>query len=135
MGTPIVEVFIDESSSSPDVNDNRFFNINIKVTYDEETEEWNISRTSTLFYQLIKLRSVDFKFKLEEEFDEITPDKRDVRSIVTVEGDSFKHVSKAKKEGVTGHTVVTEFKGHECTRSEWHLNDIKDVTFHFIPGT
>ena len=118
MGTPIVEVFIDESSPSPDVNDNRCFDINIKVTYDEETEEWNISRTSTLFYQLIKLRSVDFKFKLEEEFDEITPDKRDVRSIVTVEGDSFKHVSKAKKEGVTGHTVVTEFKGHECTRSE-----------------
>merc|ERR1712227_230405 len=88
----------------------------VEVTYDEETEEWNISRTSTLFYQLIKLRSVDFKFKLEEEFDEVTPDKRDVRSIVTVEGDSFKHVSKAKKEGVTGHTVVTEFKGHECTR-------------------
>merc|ERR1711936_1181248 len=61
----------------------------VEVTYDEETETWNISRTSTLFYQLIKLRSVDF---------------------------SFKHVSKAKKEGVTGHTVVTEFKGNECTR-------------------
>merc|ERR1712179_626020 len=88
----------------------------VEVTYDEETEEWNICRTSTLFYQIIKLRSVDFKFKLDTEFDEVTPDKRDVRSIVTVEGDSFKHVSKAKKEGVTGHTVVTEFKGHECTR-------------------
>merc|ERR1711990_1374044 len=88
----------------------------VEVTYDEETEVWNISRTSTLFYQLIKLRSVDFKFRLDEEFDEVTPDKRDVRSIVTVEGDSFKHVSKAKKEGVTGHTVVTEFKGNECTR-------------------
>merc|ERR1712168_1645918 len=88
----------------------------VEVTYNEETETWNISRTSTIFYTLIKLRSVDFKFKLNEEFDEVTPDKRDVRSIVTVEGDSFKHVSKAKKEGVTGHTVVTEFKGHECTR-------------------
>merc|ERR1712024_142134 len=88
----------------------------VEVTYYEETEVWNVSRTSTLFYQLIKLRSVDFKFKLDEEFDEVTPDKREVRSIVTVEGDSFKHVSKAKKEGVTGHTVVTEFKGHECTR-------------------
>merc|ERR1712179_680328 len=83
----------------------------VEVTYDEETEEWNICRTSTLFYQIIKLRSVDFKFKLDTEFDEVTPDKRDVRSIVTVEDDSFKHVSKAKKEGVTGHTVVTEFKG------------------------
>merc|ERR1712198_298801 len=69
----------------------------VEVTYDEETETWNISRTSTIFYTLIKLRSVDFKFKLNEEFDEVTPDKRDVRSIVTVEGDTFKHVSVAKK--------------------------------------
>jgi len=88
----------------------------VEVTYNADTEEWNICRTSTLFYQLIKLRSVDFKFKLDEEFDEITPDKRDVRSMVTVEGDTFKHVSRAKKEGVTGHTVVTEFKGDEVTR-------------------
>ena len=36
--------------------------------------------------------------------------------MVTVEGDTFKHVSRAKKEGVTGHTVVTEFKGDEVTR-------------------
>ena len=43
----------------------------LKVTYDEETEEWNICRTSTLFYQIIKLRSVDFKFKLDTEFDEV----------------------------------------------------------------
>jgi len=88
----------------------------VEVTYDEETEEWNICRTSTLFYQIIKLRSVDFKFKLDEEFDEVTPDKREVRSIVSVEGDTFKHVSNAKKEGVTGHTVITEFKGDEVTR-------------------
>merc|ERR1711976_189621 len=88
----------------------------VEVTYDEETETWNISRTSTIFYTLIKLRSVDFKFKLNEEFDEVTPDKRDVRSIVTVEGDTFKHVSVAKKPGVTGHTVITEFKGDTITR-------------------
>ena len=88
----------------------------IQVTYDEETEEWNICRTSTLFYRLIKLRSVDFRFKLNEEFDEITPDKRDVRSVVTVEGNRFTHVSKAKKEGVTGHTVITEFNGDEVVR-------------------
>ena len=43
----------------------------MKVTFDEETEEWNICRTSTLFYQIIKLRSVDFKFKLDTEFDEV----------------------------------------------------------------
>merc|ERR1711936_603233 len=51
----------------------------VEVTYDEDSQEWNICRTSTLFYRLIKLRSVDFKFKLNEDFDEITPDKRDVR--------------------------------------------------------
>jgi hypothetical protein len=51
------------------------------VTYEEETQEWNIRRTSTLFYRLIKLRSVDFKFKLNEEFDETTPDKREVKNI------------------------------------------------------
>ena len=98
------------------------------MTYDEETEEWNICRTSTIFYQIIKLRSVDFKFKLDQEFDEVTPDKRDVRSIVTVEGDTFKHVSKAKKEGVTGHTVVTEFKGDEVTRyiSKIYLYELRN---------
>eukprot|EP00092_Neocalanus_flemingeri_P002965 GFUD01003172.1.p1 GENE.GFUD01003172.1~~GFUD01003172.1.p1 ORF type:complete len:175 (-),score=61.91 GFUD01003172.1:1140-1664(-) len=88
----------------------------VEVSYDEEIEEWNICRTSTLFYRLIKLRSVDFRFKLDEEFDEITPDKRDVRSVVTVEGNRFTHVSKAKKEGVTGHTVITEFNGDEVVR-------------------
>merc|ERR1711923_403529 len=88
----------------------------VEVLYDEATEEWNISRTSTIFYRLIKLRSVDFKFKLDEEFDEVTPDKREVTSIVTVEGDTFKHVSKAKKEDVTGHCVVTEFNGDEIIR-------------------
>ena len=35
---------------------------------------------------------------------------------MTVDGDTFKHISNAKKEGVTGHTVVTEFKGDEVTR-------------------
>ena len=88
----------------------------MKVSYDEDTQEWNICRTSTLFYRLIKLRSVDFKFKLNEEFDEVTPDKRDVRSTVTVEGNRFTHVSKAKKEGVTGHTVITEFNGDQVVR-------------------
>ena len=46
----------------------------------------------------------------------MTPDKRDVRSVVTVAGNRFTHVSKAKKEGVTGHCVITEFNGDEVVR-------------------
>ena len=65
MGTPIAEVeYFNIFYNNPKL-------VATKVTYDEETEEWNICRTSTLFYQLIKLRSVDFKFKLDEEFDEV----------------------------------------------------------------
>jgi len=91
MGTPIVEV-------------------------SECDGEWNISRTTTIFYKLVKLRSVDFKFRIGQTFDEVTPDKREVRSVVTVEGNKFIHKSTAKVEGVTGHTVITEFNGDCCTR-------------------
>lgn len=86
------------------------------VEVSEEDGEWNIRRTTTIFYRLVKLRAVDFKFRIGEEFDEITPDKRDVRSTVTVEGNKFIHESKAKVEGVTGHTVITEFNGDNVTR-------------------
>ena len=58
----------------------------------------------------------DIRFNNSFKIYKVTPDKRDVRSTVTVEGDTFKHVSKAKKEGVTGHTVITEFKGDELIR-------------------
>jgi len=92
MGTPIVEV----SEDSDGV--------------------WNIRRTTTVFFRLVKLRAVDFKFRIGEEFDEVTPDRRDVRSCVTVSGNTFVHLSNAKKEGVTGHTVVTEFNGDEVIR-------------------
>lgn len=91
MGTPIVEVT-------------------------EDNGEWNIRRTTTIFYRLVKLRAVDFKFKIGETFDEITPDKREVSSTVTVDGNKFIHESKAKVEGVTGHTVITEFDGDNVTR-------------------
>jgi hypothetical protein len=40
-------------------------------------------------------------------------------SIVTVEGNTFVHKSTAKVEGVTGHTVITEFNGDKVTR--WAL--------------
>jgi hypothetical protein len=71
---------------------------------------------SIFFYRLVKLRAVDFKFRIGERFDELTPDKREVSSIVTVEGNKFIHKSTAKVEGVTGHTVITEFCGDKVTR-------------------
>ena len=64
----------------------------------ENNGEWNIRRTTTIFYRLVKLRwkifkifvspfltaavtsrAVDFKFRIGERFDEVTPDKREVR--------------------------------------------------------
>merc|ERR1719237_1846717 len=60
--------------------------------------------------------AVDFKFRIGERFDEVTPDKREVSSIVTVDGNKFIHKSTAKVEGVTGHTVITEFCGDKVTR-------------------
>jgi hypothetical protein len=86
----------------------------VEVT--ENNGEWNIRRTTTIFYRLVKLRAVDFKFRIGERFDEVTPDKRDVSSIVTVDGNKFIHKSTAKVEGVTGHTVITEFCGDKVTR-------------------
>ena len=83
------------------------------MTYDEETEVWNISRTSTLFYQLIKLRSVDFKFKLDEEFEETTPDGREVKSVVKMEGNKLVTVQTAKKDGEKSTKSVREFNGDE----------------------
>jgi len=86
----------------------------VEVT--ENNGEWNIRRTTTIFYRLVKLRAVDFKFRIGERFDEVTPDKREVSSIVTVDGNKFIHKSTAKVEGVTGHTVITEFCGDKVTR-------------------
>lgn len=94
------------------------------VEVSEKDGEWNIRRTTTIFYRLIKLRAVDFRFRIGERFDEITPDKREVSSVVTVEGNKFIHESTAKKEGVTGHTVITEFNGDSVTRY---------MTIHKVP--
>ena len=63
-----------------------------QVTYDKDSETW-LFKTSTI------LKSMELKFKLGEEFDEKAPDGREVRAIVTKEGDSFISVQTAKKEG------------------------------------
>merc|ERR1712113_853790 len=63
-----------------------------EVTYDTDSETWSF-KTSTM------LKSMELKFKLDEEFDEKSPDGRDVKAKVTKEGDSFISIQNAVKEG------------------------------------
>merc|ERR1711874_419191 len=73
----------------------------------EEGGVWTIKTSTTL-------KSMELKFKVGEEFDENTPDGREVTAIVTLEGNSFVSVQKAKKDGQKSTKVVREFVGDEC---------------------
>lgn len=53
------------------------------------------------------------KFKLDVEFEEKSPDGRDVRCIVTQEGNKFISNQTAKKDGEKSTEVVREFIGDE----------------------
>merc|ERR1712062_811355 len=63
-----------------------------EVTYDAGSEEW-LFKTSTT------LKTMELKFKLGVEFEEKTPDGREVTAIVTKEGDTFVSIQTAKKRG------------------------------------
>ena len=97
----------------------------LKVTYDEETEEWNICRTSTLFYQIIKLRSVDFKFKLDTEFDEVyrvTPKELFIIFIFELKGlesiyKSWVVIGKCPHYIDLGHKLTNLKKKHHIVRN------------------
>merc|ERR1712096_139164 len=77
------------------------------MTVSEEGGVWSILTSTTL-------KSMELKFKIGEEFDESTPDGRDVTAIVTLEGNSFVSVQKAKKDGQKSTKVIREFNGDEC---------------------
>merc|ERR1711915_169720 len=62
------------------------------VEISEEGGVWNIKQSTTL-------KTMELKFKLGEEFDETTPDGRDVTAVVNLEGGNIVTVQKAKKEG------------------------------------
>ena len=77
----------------------------------EVTEEggvWTI-KTSTV------LRSMELKFKVGEPFNEVTPDGRNVDSIVTIDGNKFICVQTAKKEGEKSTKSTREFTKEGCT--------------------
>ena len=83
---------------------NAFFIFQFQVSVEGDVISF---KTSTM------LKSMELKFKLGEEFDEKSPDGRDVKAIVTQEGDKFISVQTAKKESEKSTEIVREFKGDE----------------------
>merc|ERR1719300_1451210 len=77
------------------------------MTVSEENGEWTI-KTSTM------LKSMELKFKLGEEFEEKTPDGREVKAVVTQEGDKLITVQTAKKEGEKSTKSTREFFDDKC---------------------
>merc|ERR1712038_1610603 len=72
------------------------------MTVTQEDGVWTF-KTSTV------LKSMELKFKLDEEFEETTPDGREVKAIVKRDGDKFISEQTAKKEGQKSTEVVREF--------------------------
>merc|ERR1712096_135576 len=70
----------------------------------EEGGVWNIKTSTTL-------KNMELKFKLGEEFEETTPDGREVVSKVTFDSGKIFTVQKAKKEGVKSTKSVRELVG------------------------
>ena len=60
---------------------------------------------------------MELSFKLDVEFDEKSPDGRDVKAKVTKEGDSFVSIQNAKKEGEKSTKIVREFKNDEMIQT------------------
>merc|ERR1712083_826762 len=111
-----------------------------EVTYDTDLETWSF-KTSTM------LKSMELKFKLDEEFDEKSPDGRDVKAKVTFEDGKIVTVQKAKKDGEKSTKSVRELEGDElvytmtidgvddlkCVQSSrgssWHLKIVVNELF------
>merc|ERR1712112_293958 len=73
----------------------------------EEGGVWSIKTSTTL-------KSMELKFKLGEEFDEKTPDGREVTSIVTQEGDKLICKQTAKKDSEASTVSTREFFDDKC---------------------
>merc|ERR1712111_238223 len=70
----------------------------------EDGGVWTITTSTTS-------KTMELKFKLGEEFDETTPDGRDVTAVVNLEGGKIVTVQKAKKEGQKSTKSVREMNG------------------------
>ena len=60
---------------------------------------------------------MELKFKLDEEFEEDTPDGRYVKTKVTLNGDTFESIENATKGGQKTTQITREFKGDEVIQT------------------
>merc|ERR1712142_1149202 len=67
---------------------------------------WTIKTSTTL-------KTMELKFKIGEEFDETTPDGREVTAKVTHDGNKLVTEQKAKKDGQKSTKSIREFNGDE----------------------
>ena len=63
---------------------------------------WTIKTSTTM-------KTIELKFKMDECFDEITPDGRDVSSVASVEGNKLVLVQNAKKKNQQSTRSIREF--------------------------
>jgi len=76
------------------------------VEITESAGVWSIKSSTTL-------KTIELKFKLNEEFEESTPDGRQVKSLVTFEDGKIVCVQKAVKEGQKSTKSIRELVGNE----------------------
>merc|ERR1739838_1128847 len=99
----------DEFLKELDVN----FMLRKAATASSPVFEVSVDGEEICFKTSTMLKTMELKFKLGVEFDEKSPDGRDVKAIVTQEGDKFISVQTAKKEGEKSTEIIREFKGDE----------------------
>jgi fatty acid-binding protein 3 len=76
----------------------------------EKDGVWTIKTSTTL-------KTMELKFEVGKEFEETTPDGRDVKAVVTQEGNKFISVQTAKKEDQKSTRVVREFNDNEVIQT------------------
>ena len=76
----------------------------------EKDGVWTIKTSTTL-------KTMELKFEVGKEFEETTPDGRDVKAVVTQEGNKFISVQTAKKEDQKSTRVVREFNDNEVVQT------------------
>merc|ERR1712098_745980 len=88
----------------------------------EDAGTWNIKTSTTL-------KTMELKFKLDEQFDETTPDGREVSAKVTFEDGKIVTVQKAKKDGQKSTKSTREIVGEELvyTMTIDGVDDLKCV--------
>merc|ERR1711934_745046 len=75
-----------------------------KMAVSEAGDVWTIKTSTTL-------KTMELKFKLGEQFEETTPDGRQVTAVVNLDGGKIVTVQKAKKDGEKSTKSVREMNG------------------------